>query len=190
MKKALISILAALIAFPALLLIVASFQPKAWMLERSVLIEAPRDKVWQIVSDLNRYSEWNPYARIDTAAKITINGPAATIGSSYAWDGPQSGAGSMTTAHIAAGERIDFKLEFIRPMASIAQASFLVGNLDGSTKMTWRMEGQHEGMTGLIARAIHLIISMDSMVGKDFESGLATLKGIAENEGKPQISAQ
>lgn len=180
MKKAILYTLAVLIAVPAVLLVIAAFQPKKWALERSILIDAPREKVWEIVSDLNRYNEWNPYARIEPEARITVNGPAATIGSSYAWDGNQSGAGRMTTAHIEAGQRIDFKLEFTRPMASVAQASFIVGNQEGPTKMTWVMEGQHEGVPGLIARAIHLFLDMDAMVGKDFEAGLALLKTIAE----------
>lgn len=181
MKKVLTYILSALVSIIALILIVASLQPTNWSVERSVLIEAPREKVWAIVSDLNRYTEWNPYARMDPDARITVTGPAATVGSSYAWDGNQSGAGRMTTAALVNGSRIDFQLAFERPMSVINEASFIVGPQENPTKMTWSMQGHHKGLTGLISRALHLFIDIDSMVGQQFESGLAVLKQIAES---------
>lgn len=181
MKKVLTYILSALVTIISLILIIASFQANHWTVERSVLIDAPRDKVWAIVSDLNRYSEWNPYARLDPEARITVTGPAATVGSSYAWDGKQSGAGRMTTVALDHGSRIDFQLAFERPMSVINQASFLVGPQESPTKMTWSMQGHHQGFAGLVSRALHLFISIDAMVGQQFESGLATLKGIAED---------
>lgn len=180
MKKTLLYILSTLLAVLGLVLIVAEFQPTDWSVERSVLIDAPREKVWTIVSDLHRYSEWNPYARLDPEAKITVTGPAATIGSSYAWDGNQSGAGRMTTVALEEGSRIDFQLDFVRPMSVTNKASFIVGPQESPTKMTWSMQGHHEGFTGLLSRAIHLFIGIEALVGQQFDSGLATLKGIAE----------
>jgi hypothetical protein len=37
-----------------------------------------------------------------------------------------------------------------------------------------------EGPTPYFAKIIHVFINMDSMVGKDFEAGLAGLKAIVE----------
>jgi hypothetical protein len=182
MKKALIYGLGTFVTLLTILLTIAALQPREWALERSALIDAPRDELWKIVSDLNRYGEWNSYARVDPEAKITVNGPAATLGSSYGWDGPKIGAGRLITKNIQVGERIDFDLEFIRPMAVTNKASFIVGTQEGPTKMTWSMTGKHEGLTGLIARAIHLFVDMDAMVGKDFEAGLLLLKELAERE--------
>ncbi|HET9240682.1 MAG TPA: SRPBCC family protein [Oligoflexus sp.] len=180
MKKVLAYILSTLLALITLILILAAFQPTEWTVERSVLIDAPREKIWSIVSDLNRYSEWNPYAHLDPEARITVEGPAATVGSSYAWDGNQSGAGRMTTVAIQEGKRLDFRLDFQRPMAVTNDASFILGPEESPTKMTWAMHGHHRGFTGLLSRAIHLFVSIDALVGQQFDSGLATLKGLAE----------
>ena len=38
------------------------------------------------------------------------------------------------------------------------------------------MSGQHEGLMRLLGR----VVSMDKLVGKDFEKGLARLKAVAE----------
>lgn len=180
MKKVLIYTLAILASLIVILFGVAACQPTEWKVERSVLINAPREKVWQIVSDLNRYNEWNPYARMDPEAKITVTGPAATLGSTYAWDGTNTGAGQMTTTWIEAGERIDFDLQFLRPMSVTNKASFIVGTQENPTKMTWVMNGTHQGFTGLISRVLHLFMNMDALVGESFESGLSVLRDIAE----------
>jgi len=42
--------------------------------------------------------------------------------------------------------------------------------------VTWALEGK----APFFAKVIHLFLDMDSMVGKDFESGLAGLKKLAE----------
>ncbi len=44
------------------------------------------------------------------------------------------------------------------------------------TNVTWAMEGP----VPYFAKIIHVFINMDSMVGKDFEAGLANLKSVAE----------
>jgi hypothetical protein len=45
-----------------------------------------------------------------------------------------------------------------------------------STNVTWAMQGP----TPYFAKIIHVFFDMDRMVGKDFETGLANMKAIAE----------
>jgi len=45
-----------------------------------------------------------------------------------------------------------------------------------STSVTWAMHGP----LPYVAKVMHVFFNMDRMVGKDFETGLANLKGIAE----------
>ena len=56
------------------------------------------------------------------------------------------------------------------------QAEFTLSAEGGSTKITWAMTGPQ----ALPMKVMSLFMSMDSMVGKDFEKGLASLKAIAE----------
>ena len=42
--------------------------------------------------------------------------------------------------------------------------------------MTWTMTGEKS----FVAKAIHLVLSMDRMVGDQFEKGLAAMKTVAE----------
>lgn len=180
MKRAILYGISGLVALVAILLVIASFQPKDWKVERSVVINAPRTDVWTIVSDLNRYNDWNAFYLLEPESKTKSEGPAATEGSSYSWDGEKSGAGKMTTTSIVPNERMDFRIDFLRPMEVTNAGSFTLSELDGTTKMTWAMSGRHEGFPGLISRAVHLFINMDAMLGQTFESGLTRLKEISE----------
>jgi hypothetical protein len=45
-----------------------------------------------------------------------------------------------------------------------------------STEVTWAMRGP----SAFMMKVMHVFISMDKMLGKDFEEGLAKLKAVAE----------
>jgi hypothetical protein len=48
---------------------------------------------------------------------------------------------------------------------------------DGSTRVTWYMSGPMP----FISKIMSVFVSMDSMIGPDFEKGLARIKALAEN---------
>ena len=47
---------------------------------------------------------------------------------------------------------------------------------DVGTNVTWTTHGP----ASFMFRVMHVVMNMDKMVGKDFEAGLASLKGLAE----------
>jgi hypothetical protein len=51
-----------------------------------------------------------------------------------------------------------------------------LGSRGDATDVTWTMHGPNL----FIGKVMSLFISMDRMIGKDFETGLANLKAIAE----------
>ena len=55
-------------------------------------------------------------------------------------------------------------------------AEFVLRPQDASTNVTWSMDGP----TPYVGKLIGVFVNMDNMIGKDFESGLANLKAIAE----------
>jgi len=55
-------------------------------------------------------------------------------------------------------------------------AEFTLEPQGDSTNVTWIMRGP----APFISKVIQVFVSMDSMVGKDFDTGLANLKTIAE----------
>ncbi len=82
----------------------------------------------------------------------------------------------MTTVGMDEPNRLDIKLEFVKPFKSESETTFLVEPRDDGSTVTWRMAGNHNWMS----RIMGIFKSMDAMVGPDFEKGLAKLKKVSE----------
>jgi hypothetical protein len=77
-----------------------------------------------------------------------------------------------------APSRVTIKLDFLRPFEAHNIAEFTLEPAGRSTLVTWVMTGPNL----FIGKVMSLFISMDRMIGKDFESGLANLKTLAERK--------
>ena len=76
-----------------------------------------------------------------------------------------------------APEQVDVALHFEKPFPSRSRIEFaLTPAGDATTAVEWRMHGELSG----IMRLFSIVKSMDSLVGPDFEKGLARLKRVAE----------
>ena len=78
------------------LLIIAALMPKVFNIEKNVVIAKPVAVVMEKVSDLNYYSQWNPWQQSDPTTKKTITGTPKVPGHKYAWEGKKVGVGSLT----------------------------------------------------------------------------------------------
>jgi hypothetical protein len=86
----------------------------------------------------------------------------------------------MTITESRPSELIRVKLEFFKPFAATNTAEFTFKPEGNQTAVTWSMFGEKNFM----AKAIHLFISMDKMIGGQFEKGLADMKAVAEAQPK------
>jgi hypothetical protein len=175
-----------LVAIPVIIvvfLIIVAMQPSVFRVARSATITAPAEVVFAQVNELKKWEAWNPWGKIDPAMKLTYEGPASGVGAAYAWVGNnQIGAGRMTTTESRPNELVRFKLEFYKPMAGVSTAEFTFKPQGNQTTVTWDMTGKNN----FVAKAFCLFISMEKMIGGQFEQGLADLKTIAEAAAKNQ----
>jgi hypothetical protein len=72
--------------------------------------------------------------------------------------------------------KVVIKLDFIKPFEGHNITEQTLQSQGEQTTVTWAMRGPSPYMM----KVIGIFISMDSMVGKDFEQGLANLKRVAE----------
>lgn len=160
----------------AVLLIAASLLPKSYNVEKNIIIKRPADYVMQRISDLNYYSQWNPWQQSDPSARSTITGTAGQSGHKYAWEGKKVGVGSLTLLSMDA-KHIHFDLQFIKPMNSKASDNWLFESWgDGSeTKVTWQNSGE---LPFPIGRLMGPMIS--GQLNKQFVQGLESLKALCE----------
>ena len=155
----------------------AATRPDAFRVERSVSIKAGPDKIFPYLDDFNRWAAWSPWEKLDPSMKRSFSGAASGKGAAYAWEGNSKvGAGRMEITDATAPTRLLIKLDFIRPFEGHNTAEYTLEPAGDTTKVTWAMFGP----APYISKLMGVFVSMDSMIGKDFEAGLANLKAAAE----------
>lgn len=156
---------------------IVALQPSDFRIERSAAMAAPAPAVFSQVNDFRNWLAWSPWEKLDPQLKRTYEGPAAGAGAQYAWAGNKDvGEGRMTIVESRPGELVRIKLEFFKPLAAVSTAEFQFRPAEGGTAVTWSMAGQNS----FLARALCMFVSMDKMVGGQFEQGLAQMKAVVE----------
>ena len=170
-------ILLALAFIAILFIVVITGQPDEFKVVRSTKISAPTEKIFPHVNDLHKWEAWSPWAKLDPNAISSFDGAAAGVGAAMSWDGNKKiGAGEMTITESRPNDLIRIRLEFIRPFQATNMAEFTFKPDGNQTLMTWSMTGQNN----FFFKAFGLFMNCDTMVGGDFEKGLAAMKSVAE----------
>lgn len=174
----LLGILAVLVLIVIGVLLAASVQPKEFKIERSTTTTATKEEVYAVISDLSRFQEWSPWHKHDPNIQVTLTGAPGEVGATQSWEGNKDvGAGRMTITNVVPHERVDIKLDFFKPFESTSTTAWIIEDAGDHRRIRWIMEGRNDK---LIMRVMGLFMSMDKMVGKDFEAGLASLKQLLE----------
>ena len=154
------------------LLLVAATRPDSFRVERRIVVQAPADRVLPLLVDFHRWADWSPWEKLDPAMQRSFGGPAAGPGATYAWQGNRDvGSGRMAVQAVAP-DKVSIQLDFIEPFEGHNTADFLLAPQAGGTEVRWVMSGP----APFVSKLMGLFISMDAMIGKDFDKGLAQLK--------------
>jgi len=165
-----------LVALLAALLLFALTRPDSFSVERRIVIQAPPDKIQPLIADFHRWADWSPWEKLDPAMKRSFGGPPAGVGATYAWQGNADVGSGRMEVKSAVPDKVSIQLDFIEPFEGHNTTDFVLAPKDGGTEVRWVMSGPATFVTKLMG----VFVSMDSMVGKDFEKGLAQLKVAAE----------
>lgn len=166
-----------IVAVVAIILIWAAVRPDNFAVQRTATINAPPEKIFPLINDFHAWGAWSPWEKLDPAMKKTYSGPASGKGAVYAWDGnSQVGAGRMEVIESTLPSKVAVQLDFLKPMEAHNVAEFTLQPNGNATNVTWSMHGP----SPYIAKVMGIFVSMDKMIGKDFEKGLADLKAAAE----------
>ena len=159
------------------LLLFAASRPDEFTVTRSLRMAAPPEKLFPLVNDFHGFNQWNPYLAKDPALKGSYSGPAAGPGAVYAWSGNKDvGQGSMEVTGQTPPTQVLMRLVFVEPFATTSTAEFNLQPQAGGTEVTWSMRGKHI----FIGKLMSVFVDMDKMIGRDFETGLANLRALAE----------
>ncbi|MGM9477540.1 SRPBCC family protein [Pedobacter sp. GSP4] len=150
--------------------------PKTYSVSRSTVINAPDSIIYKNIADFKEFYKWNPWAKMEPSAKITYSGTPEQPGHLYEWEGKETGQGSMKILTVKPNAQVDIELKFIKPFESLADTKFDIAPESAGQKVTWSMSGENN----MVSKWMCVFVSMDKMIGKDFEDGLKSLKEKSE----------
>ena len=170
-------IAAILLGAIVLIVLVGLILPKEMNLEREIVIEAPVDTVFPMVSDFRNFVSWSPWSELDPEAEVMFEGPMSQVGATYHWSGnEQVGKGYMEILRISTNDEIDLKLVFVSPWESVSDVYYKFENVDAGTKVVWGYTAQTPFPMNIFMK----FMGMEKMLGHDYDKGLSKLKMLIE----------
>ena len=163
-----------------LLIVLYLLAPSGYDVSRTVEIARPSTEVFDYLKYLKNQDEWSPWGKRDPNMKKEFSGTDGEVGAVSRWEGNKEvGTGEQEITKLEDGRRIETELRFLKPWKSTSDAYMEVEPAgDGRSKVRWGFSGKN----GFPMRIMMLFMSMDKMIGKDFEEGLSSLKSLMEGE--------
>ena len=171
-----ITILLVVAGIIALLLLIALFMKREHYVNREIIINAPRQKVFDFLKLLKNQDQFNKWARADKDRKEETKGTDGTVGFIYSWSGDKSaGKGEKEIMNIVEGKRIETEIRFVKPMRISAYVIMETESLsDNQTKVNL-------SNAGTLKYPLNIMIPMaEKNFAKDLDISLSTLKNILE----------
>ena len=152
--------------------------PSEYRVERSIVIDAPPQKVFEHIHDLRDWRAWGVWFKRDPDMTVTYSGPEKSVGRMSKWESESEGSGEMKVLAITPNQNIKYSLYF--PDFDMGSTGELVlEEKDGKSVVTWMSYGD----VGSNPIDHYFAVFMDSLIGPDFEAGLDNLKVLVEAQG-------
>lgn len=162
----------------ALVFLLHLIGPKNYDVFRTVEISKPKNEVFNYLKYLKNMDDWSPWAKKDPNMQKKFTGTDGEAGALSYWLGNKEvGEGEQEIKKVVDGKRIESELRFFKPFKSTSDCYLDVEELsNGGTKVKWGFSGTNKFPMTIMS----LFKNMDSMVGPDFEEGMASLKAVME----------
>jgi len=177
----LITVVLIIVGVVALLLVIAFFTKKGYVIEREIVIQKPKDDVFNYVRLIKNQDFYSKWVMVDPGMKKEFKGQDGTTGFIYAWDSKDKGAGKgeQEIKKIVDKEKIEMEIRFERPFRAISQAAMTTSELGASqTRVKWMFESAMKYPMNVMM----LFVNFEKLLGRDMETSLSTLKGILEKQ--------
>ncbi len=169
-------IIIAIITFFAFL---HAWAKKEYDISRTIVINKPREEVFNFVRQLKNQPYWIPWFKRDPDAIKKYKGVDGKVDSSFYWKGnSKAGEGIQKIVKAKQGRVLETKILFLKPIKVNALTYIGVKELEAEkTKMVW-------GARGALAfplTIISLFYTPEKALGENLETGLKNLKQILES---------
>lgn len=166
-----------LLGLIVLVMLYAATRPSSFRVDRAITISAEPSKIMPLLTDLHRFADWSPWQHLDPQMSTTYSGSPYGPGAIYEWSGNKDvGSGRMQILDVVDPTLVRTRITFIEPFASENIAEYRLTPKGAATEVVWSMSGPMP----YVSKLMSVFVSMDSMIGGDFERGLGNLKQVAE----------
>lgn len=174
MKTALKLTGAGLVVVAALLVIGGWLLNPLYRVERSLLVNAPADRIYPHLESSAGWQRWGVWYRRDADLQVTPSGRAQGAGAAWTWTSRSQGNGRLELTEAEPGRRVAYVLQIDDFTPS--QGELRLEPEGTATRVIWLMQGD----VGANPLKRWLALFMDRLVGPDFEAGLGHLKTLVE----------
>jgi hypothetical protein len=174
----LLVIVLVIVAFLAFIFIAALFTRKDYAIEREIVINKPKEVVFDYIRYLRNQELYSKWVMTDPNMKKSFRGTDGSVGFVYAWDGnKKAGKGEQEIMNLVPYERMDLEIRFEKPFEGIGHSPFILEAVsENETKIRWGMSSEMKYPLNIML----LVMNVDKMLGKDIEESLQSLKKILE----------
>ena len=172
-------LLIAIIAIIAIPLVLAIFITKDYSVTREIVINKPKQQVFDYVKLLKNQAYYHKWVMMDPNAKMECKGTDGTVGYISTWDSQikDVGKGEQEIKSILDGQSIDCNVHFIKPFERNAHTTMITEAAgDNQTKIKWTFSG----VSNYPMNIMNLV--MDKMLGGDLHTSLVKLKEVLEKQ--------
>ena len=173
---------AVLLLVAALLLVVAgglgwlaSRRPDRYRLARGQPIQAPPERLFLLINELQSFKEWNPLQRGQRWAALGFGPISSGVGAHCAGGGGRLGDGSLTITASLPPRQV------VMAVGGDHSLCFNLLPVDGATVV----EAVLQGPSDYAAKLQDLLLGRERELGNDLEAGLRNLKRLAERRTPP-----
>jgi predicted Zn-dependent protease len=182
------------VAVPALVgvivlvaLVVAAFKPAVFRVERSIVVNAPARRIFDLLQDFHQWTGWSVWNAFAPSATRRMVGAATGVRAYFEWtSADKREAGHMEIREAAAPGLVAIEMQRSRPKQETLLVEFVLSpGGDGGTVVRSVARGQaHYG-----ARVVGVLWSRERRLGGQLKANLAGLKAAAEAAAEAAPSA-
>jgi hypothetical protein len=157
--------------------------PRKCHCESSIVVDATPEAIYPLIANFkDGWAQWTPFKYEQTP--ITYEGPLEGVGAVQRWAGPESGDGSLKIVRADPARGVEMELAMMQESYKATGSLLCEPAGPGKTKVTWVDDFD----MGSSPYRRWFGLALPTMIGKEFDTGLASLK--AKAEAKPQTAAQ
>lgn len=133
-----------LLAIVVLLVIALFLVSEKYHYEKSIVINAPAEKVYSHINSMKAFNDWNPWMKLDPNLKSTYSGVSGQIGDKHCWQSIKKdvGNGCQEITALVPNQKQSTKMQF-EGMGD-AYSDIVLTSEGSGTKVTWTLDAELE----------------------------------------------